>query len=89
MNKKGFLINKIAQLPNSIKFIMLATFITNIGNGMYTIAVSKLVYDKTHSAMAFGGVIIIQYVVMFALQFLSGSLVDRNNPKYISIICDL
>ncbi|WP_160673574.1 MFS transporter [Clostridium sp. C8-1-8] len=77
------------NMSKEVKLIMLATLITNIGNGMYTIAVSKLVYDKTNSAMAFGGVMILQYIVMFSVQFLSGSLVDRNNPKHVSIICDL
>lgn len=77
------------NVSKEVKLIMLATLITNIGNGMYTIAVSKLVYDKTNSAMAFGGVMILQYIVMFCVQFLSGSLVDRNNPKHVSVICDL
>lgn len=89
MNKDMSIIEKLINLPKEIKIIMLATLITNIGNGMHTIAVSKLVYDKTNSAMAFGGVIILQYVVMFFIQFLSGSVVDRNNPKLVSIICDL
>jgi len=81
--------SRITNLSKSVKLLLLATLITNIGNGMHTIAFSKLVYDKTNSAMAFGGVIILQYIVMFSLQFVSGSLVDRNNPKYVSIICDL
>ena len=83
MNKNNFF-----NISREVKLIMFATLITNIGNGMYTIAVSKLVYDKTNSAMAFGGVMILQYVVMFLVQFLSGSIVDRNNPKSISVICD-
>ncbi len=87
-NGKSFM-DKLKHLPSEVKLIMLATLITNIGNGMYTIAVSKLVYDKTNSAMAFGGVMILQYIVMFLVQFLSGSVVDRNNPKFVSIVCDL
>ncbi|MCX7749374.1 MAG: MFS transporter [Clostridia bacterium] len=89
MNNDKSLIYRLVDLPREVKLIMLATFITNIGNGMHTIAISKLVYDKTNSAMAFGGVIMLQYVVMFSLQFLSGSVVDRNNPKVVSIICDM
>lgn len=89
MNSDKSFIGRLMHLSREIKLIMCATFITNIGNGMYTIAISKLVYDKTHSVMAFGGVMIIQYIVMFSLQFFSGSIVDRNNPKLISIICDL
>lgn len=89
MDKNKSFIAKMIYLPKEVKLIMLATLITNIGNGMHTIAVSKLVYDKTNSAMAFGGVIILQYAVMFLVQFLSGSVVDRNNPKKVSIICDI
>jgi len=88
MNIKGAFEN-ITRLSRNVKLILLALLITNLGNGMHTIAVSKLVYDKTNSAMAFGGVIILQYVVMFFMQFLSGFIVDRNNPKKIIIICDL
>lgn len=89
MNNDKSVIYKLINLPKEVKIIMLATLITNIGNGMHTIAISKLVYDKTNSAMAFGGVIILQYIVMFLVQFLAGSIVDRNNPKFVSIICDL
>lgn len=89
MSKNNSVPVKIMRLPSEIKLIMLATFVTNIGNGMYTIAVSKLVYNKTNSAMAFGGVLILQYIVMFSVQFISGSVVDRNNPKYVSVICDV
>ncbi|OPX43922.1 major facilitator superfamily protein [Ruminiclostridium hungatei] len=83
------LMKEISLLPKNLKLFMLAILMTNIGNGMHTIAVSKLLYDKTHSAMSFGGVILIEYVVSFFIQFVSGSLVDRNNPKRISIICDV
>lgn len=89
MNTNKSIINRLMQLPVEVKLLMSATLVTNIGNGMFTIAVSKLVYDKTNSAMAFGGVMILQYIVMFLVQFLSGSVVDRNNPKYVSVICDL
>ena len=89
MNHDKSFITKIVHLPREVKLIMLATLITNIGNGMHTIAVSKLVYDKTNSAMAFGGVMILQYIVMFSVQFISGSIVDRNNPKLVSFLCDL
>lgn len=89
MNTDKLIINRLMQLPGEVKLLMSATLVTNIGNGMFTIAVSKLVYDKTNSAMAFGGVMILQYIVMFLVQFLSGSVVDRNNPKYVSVICDL
>lgn len=88
MNDKSFLY-RLLHHSREVKLIMIATLITNIGNGMFTIAISKLVYDKTNSALAFGGVLILQYIVMLSVQLLSGSLVDRNNPKFVSIICDV
>lgn len=88
MRKKSYFF-KIVRFPARINLLLLATLVINIGNGMNTIAVSKLVYDKTNSAMAFGGIIILEYGIMFLLQFLSGSVVDRNNPKRVLVICDL
>ncbi|WP_157800372.1 MFS transporter [Sporolactobacillus pectinivorans] len=88
MNDKSFLY-RFLHHSREVKLIMLATLITNMGNGMFTIAISKLVYDRTNSALAFGGVLILQYLVMLSVQLLSGSLVDRNNPKFVSVICDV
>lgn len=87
MNNNHF--KEILNIPKAVKIIALATLISNIGNGMHLIAVSKLAYDKTNSAMAFGGVIVLQYVVMFLVQFISGAVVDKNNPKKIIVISDL
>jgi hypothetical protein len=79
----------IRDFPKSVKLIALATLISNIGNGMNLIAVSKLAYDKTNSAMAFGGVLVVQYIVMFLVQFISGAVVDRNDPKKVIVISDI
>jgi MFS family permease len=85
---KEFL-GKYTDVSKQVRMFLLATLINNIGNGVHTIVVSKLLYDKTNSAMAFGGVIIIQYVVMFMTQLLAGSTVDRNNSKKIIMYCHL
>lgn len=87
-SSKDFL-KVIRDFPKPVKLIALATLISNIGNGMHLIAVSKLAYDKTNSAMAFGGVLIVQYIVMFLVQFISGAVVDRNNPKKVIVISDI
>lgn len=77
------------KCPYAIRLIAIATFISNIGNGMNLIAISKLAYDQTKSAVIFGGVIVVQYVVMFLVQFFSGAIVDKNNPKKIIIVSDI
>ncbi|SFU37391.1 MFS-type transporter involved in bile tolerance, Atg22 family [Clostridium sp. DSM 8431] len=82
-------LEEIKNFPKPVKLIALATLISNIGNGMNLIAVSKLAYDKTNSAMAFGGVLVVQYIVMFLVQFISGAVVDRNNPKNVIVISDI
>ncbi|SHI68972.1 Na+/melibiose symporter [Clostridium cavendishii DSM 21758] len=89
MNKFNEFMKLFYEVPRNIKLILIATLITNIGNGMHTIAVSKLLYDKTGTAMAFGGVLILDNVISFIFQFISGSVVDRINTKKVSIICDL
>lgn len=88
MGKINDLRKNYEEIPLNIKWILIATLISNIGNGMNTIAISKLLYDKTGSALAFGGVILLDYVIAFGFQFISGSVVDRNNPKKVSITSD-
>ena len=68
---------------------LVAVFITNIGNGMFTLAISKLLYDKTNSIFSFGIVIIIENILSFLLQFISGYISDIKNPKKISFYSDL
>ncbi|MBO0468534.1 MFS transporter [Enterococcus plantarum] len=72
-----------------IKFMALAIFLSNIGSGMQLIAVSRLLYDRTNSATSIGVVLILQYVVMFLVQFISGTIVDKKNQRNILILCDL
>lgn len=71
------------------KKLLLSVFLTNIGNGMHTIAMSLLLYKNTGSVAAFGFVIIFEHIIAFLLQFLAGSVVDRGNPKWICVMCDV
>ncbi|HYF63110.1 MAG TPA: MFS transporter [Herpetosiphonaceae bacterium] len=76
-------------LPAEGRWLLLGTLITNIGDGMHTITVGKLFYDKTGSVLAFGFVIVIEYVINFLLQFIAGTISDQRSPKTISMVCDL
>lgn len=82
-------LKEFIKCPHAIRLIAIATFISNVGNGMNLIAISKLAYDQTKSVLVFGGVIVVQYVVMFLVQFFSGAIVDKNNPKKVIVIADI
>ncbi|WP_458460429.1 MFS transporter [Paenibacillus sp.] len=86
--KNGNMILSFLKNSKNIRLLAIAIFISNIGSGMQLIAVSKLLYDKTNSATSIGIVIILQYVVMFLVQFISGTVVDRNDQKKILVISD-
>ncbi|GAB6989652.1 MFS transporter [Paenibacillus pini] len=86
--KNGKMLWSFLKNARNIRLLALAIFISNIGSGMQLIAVSKLLYDKTNSATSIGIVIILQYVVMFLVQFISGSVVDRSDQKKILVISD-
>ncbi|MCT4688868.1 MFS transporter [Vallitalea sp.] len=77
------------SIPRKIQMLLLAIFVTNIGNGIQAIAMSKWLYDYTGSALAYGGVILLDYVLSFLVQFISGALIDKSNPKKVYIFCDI
>ncbi|MGG7178499.1 MFS transporter [Clostridium paraputrificum] len=68
---------------------MLATLITNVGNGMHTIGISKLLYDETNNILAFGFVIILENIISFVVPFIAGAIVDRRDSKKISVLVDI
>lgn len=93
---KQIIINKVSKQTNMDKIslsknellYLISVFITNVGNGMYTIAISKILYDKTSSAMAFGGIVIMENIISVLVQFIAGAVVDRINCKKLSVFCD-
>lgn len=85
MGKNYFL----STLPANAQLVLLSVFLTSIGNGMQTMAMSLLLYQATGSIASFGIVIIFETILNALLQLLAGSMVDRGNPKVICIICDL
>lgn len=89
MKKISKIIPVLSGFPANVNILLGAILVSNIGNGIQTIAMSKWLYDKTGSAFAYGGVILLDYLVSFLIQFLSGAVIDRTNPKKTYIICDL
>lgn len=69
-------------MKRSARLLLASTFITNVGNGMHTLTVGKLLYDHTGSAAVFGVVIIMEYAASFLFQLIAGPWVDRGNPKW-------
>lgn len=78
-----------STLPANAQLVLFSVLLTSIGNGMQTMAMSLLLYQKTGSIASFGIVIIFETILNALLQLLAGSMVDRGNPKVICIICDL
>lgn len=77
------------HLLSPAKRMLLSVFLNSIGNGMQTITMSLLLYKKTGSVFAFGLVILFEHVISLLLHLFAGSIVDRGNPKWICVICDL
>ena len=88
LNSKGP-VQPTAKLPAAAYWVLASVLITDIGNGMHTITIGKLLYDRTGSVAAFGSVIIAEYILNFLLQTLAGSMVDRGSPKAICVWADI
>lgn len=69
-------------MNRSARLLLAASFISNVGSGMYTLTVGKLLYDHTGSAAVFGVVIVLEYASTFLFQLIAGPWVDRGNPKW-------
>jgi MFS family permease len=68
--------------------LLLANFVTNIGNGIYTLGIGMILYSKTGSGAAFAGVIVFEYVLAAVFNCVSGPWADRFDPKKILIFVD-
>lgn len=89
MRKYFKVIGDISKLSKNLILLLAAVFISNVGNGIQVIAINKWIYDKTNSAALIGGVVILDYVISFLVQFMAGTMIDRGNPKKIYLLCDL
>jgi MFS family permease len=55
----------------------LATFISNFGDGMHTLALGQILYEKTGQATSFGMIISLNYLLGIICQIYAGHLADR------------
>ncbi|NPC91845.1 MFS transporter [Bacillus sp. WMMC1349] len=75
-----------------IKWTILLLFgigISNIGDWIYLIALSLLIYDMTDSPTAVATIYIIKPIAMLVTNFWSGSIIDRFNKRNIMITMDM
>ncbi|KAA8791580.1 MFS transporter, partial [Lactobacillus crispatus] len=79
---------KLKLASSSVYLYLLGTFVSNLGDGIFTLIISKILYDKTGSVSAFGLVLIIQNVASFMLNLLAGYIADIKKPQFISEIAD-
>lgn len=66
-----------------------SNLVSNIGNGMRTLVAGIALYNQSGSAMDFGIVIVLEYIVLFVVNVLAGPWADRYNPKYTMLVVDL
>jgi MFS transporter, DHA3 family, macrolide efflux protein len=69
------------NLPPSGLWLLAATFVTTVGNGMQTLALSKLLYDQSGSAAAFGVILLFEQGLNIVMQLIAGPWVDRGDPQ--------
>lgn len=69
--------------------LILATFATDIGNAMFTVALAALVLGKTGSALVLSGSLMSEYALGFVSLFISVSAIRRWKPRTIMIGTDL
>lgn len=54
----------------------LATFISNFGDGMHTLAIGQILFDRTGAVTSFGIVIALNYLIGIVCQIYAGHLAD-------------
>ena len=83
----NYILEKFQLTQNELLYLI-AIFISNVGNGMYTISISKIMYSRTNTATAFGLIVIMENIISVLVQLIAGAVVDRVNCKKLSVICD-
>lgn len=66
----------------------IGVLITNIGNGMYTLAIGKLLYDKTGLTTSFAFVLMIESILTFSTQAIASLAVDRGRAQKSAFIAE-
>ena len=85
----------VAKLPDKLlknrNFVLLAVgqAISNIGDFLFSTTLLVWVFSLTHSATAISGVLVAQYIPVFALGPVAGVFVDRWNRRSTMVATDL
>jgi MFS family permease len=69
--------------------LLLATFVSNFGDGLHTLAIGQVLYERTGSVGSFGAVITLNYLFGILCQFYAGPWADRFPRKLILNGCDI
>ncbi|HEU4843957.1 MAG TPA: MFS transporter [Burkholderiaceae bacterium] len=78
----------MTRLNRDARLMLSATLVSNIGNGIQTLTIGKLLYDSTGSVAAFGFVIVVEYLMLFLANALAGSAADRYPPRRTLVVVD-
>ncbi len=78
----------MTRLTRDARLMLSATLVSNIGNGIQTLTIGKLLYDSTGSVAAFGIVIVVEYLMLFLTNALAGSAADRYPPRRTLVAVD-
>ena len=71
------------KLSQDSKLFISSMFFTNIGNGLYILAISKALYEHTNSILGFSLIILSEFLFKIILQSYAGFIVDRMSPLKI------
>lgn len=69
--------------------IPMGFFITNIGSGMYTLAVGMLLYDATGKVTSFAFVVVVETIAKFLSQAFASLVVDSGRAKESAAFADI
>jgi MFS family permease len=67
------------------RFLLIGSFIVTVGDQMVNVAIGWELYERTGSALALGGIGLVQVIPIIVLSLPAGHLVDRFNRKHIVI----
>ncbi|HEU4632268.1 MAG TPA: MFS transporter [Gemmatimonadaceae bacterium] len=71
------------------RLYLVGNFLGTVGMEMLTVAVAWELYERTHSALALGGVGLAQVAPVFALTLPAGHVVDRFDRRHVLIAAQL
>lgn len=80
---------KMFKGNKSVILFIFGTFISNIGNGMFSLIVGQMLYAATGSVGAFGLILIIQNLSSLLLNIIAGYIADLIDAKKVSVYINL